>query len=400
MADNDAKKFVRELLRKSKRERLEGFKAFTARHPLLIDAYEELRCAVRDSNPGSIIFIYGPTGVGKTTLLSRLKKHLEEINLHELESDYERFPIVTVRLSTPTSGSFDWKDYFKRTLLALEEPLVDYKLDMERWNKLYRVAPNENEMRKNRELASNDQSGIRPMRFAVEQTLLHRRPFAVLIDEAQHFGITNTGRKLLHQLNTIKSLADDSQTIHVLCGTYELIPLRNLNGQLSRRSVDIHFGRYKAESEAHQQEFFNVLYTFQEHLPLSKTPDLVSKWDYFYERSLGCVGVLKDWLTRSLALALEDNCSTLNFKFIERRALSVSQCATMLRETLDGEKELFKGESGRLSLREDLGLDAVSEERENPSNKPDLSRDISPTRRKRRVGTRNPVRDKIGEKVA
>ncbi|HEX8475396.1 MAG TPA: ATP-binding protein [Pyrinomonadaceae bacterium] len=400
MSDPDPKKFVSELLRKSKRERLEGFRGYTAKHPLLLEAYEELRCAVRDSSPGSIIFMYGPTGVGKTTILNHLKNHLEEMNLTELKNDCERFPVVTVRLSTPTSGSFDWKDYFKRTLLALEEPLVDYKLDIERWNKLYRVTHGESGW--NRQLVSNDQSGIRPMRFAVEQTLRHRRPFAILIDEAQHFGVTSTGRKLLDQLNTIKSLADESQTTHVLCGTYELIPLRNLNGQLSRRSVDIHFGRYHADSKTHKQNFINALFTFQEHLPLPEIPNLVSKWDYFYERSLGCVGVLKDWLTRSLALALEDNCPTLKFKFIERRALSVSKCTTMLRETLDGEKELLEGERDQLSLREGLGLgiDTVNKEREKSSSNIEPSPNISPTQRKRRVGTRNPVRDKIGAKMA
>jgi hypothetical protein len=240
------------------------------------------------------------------------------------------------------------------------------------------------------------------MRFAVEQTLLHRRPFAVLIDEAQHFGITSTGRKLLDQLNTIKSVAAESKTVHVLCGTYELIPLRNLNGQLSRRSVDIHFGRYQADDESQRQEFINVLFTFQEHLPLLKTPDLVSKWDYFYERSLGCVGVLKDWLTRSLALALEDNCSTLEFEFIERRALSVSQCTTMLREMLDGEKELLEGERDRLSLRVGLGLktDIVSEDRENKLIDTEISSKINRTQGKRRVGTRKPVRDKVGVKIS
>jgi hypothetical protein len=39
MHDN-ARKFVLGLLKKSKRERLEGFRAFTARHPLLSKAYE------------------------------------------------------------------------------------------------------------------------------------------------------------------------------------------------------------------------------------------------------------------------------------------------------------------------------------------------------------------------
>jgi hypothetical protein len=329
-----------------------------------------------------------------------LKKHLEEVSLGELENDCERFPVVTVRLGAPTSSSFDWKDYFKRILLALEEPLVDYKLDMERWNKLYRVTVNENE--RNRQLISNDQAGARPVRFAVEQTLLRRRPFAVLIDEAQHFGITSTGRKLLDQLNTIKSVADESETVQVLCGTYELIPLRNLNGQLSRRSVDIHFSRYQVDNESHRQEFISVLFTFQEHLPLLETPDLVSKWDYFYERSLGCVGVLKDWLTRSLALALEDNCSTLRFKFIQSRALSVSQCNTMLREMLDGEKELLEGERDRLSLRAGLGLetDIVNKQGENSLRNTEMSPKINRTQGRRRVGTRKPVRDKVGVKVA
>ena len=113
------------------------------------------------------------------------------------------------------------------------------------------------------------------------------------------------------------------------------------------------------------------------------------------------MGVLKDWLTRSLALALEDNCSTLKFKFIERRALSISQCTTMLREMLDGERELSEGDRDLLSLREGLGLtlDTSSKGSKYSSRKPEMSPCASPTQRKRRVGTRKPVRDKIGEQV-
>jgi hypothetical protein len=73
---------------------------------------------------------------------------------------------------------------------------------------------------------------------------------------------------------------------------------------ISHPSVDIHLGRYHAEIESQRQHFINALYTFQDRIPLTEKPDLVSKWDYFYERSIGCVGVLKDWLTRSLALVL------------------------------------------------------------------------------------------------
>ena len=113
-----------------------------------------------------------------------------------------------------------------------------------------------------------------------------------------------SGRKLQDQLDSIKSLANLTKTVHVLVGTYELLPFRNLSGQLSRRSVDIHFPRYRADRREDYLAFQSVLFTFQRHLPLVGNTDLVKDFDFCYERSIGCVGVLKDWLTRALAMAL------------------------------------------------------------------------------------------------
>lgn len=400
MTTHKTSTFPRHLLSAANSERLEYFRAFTIKHPLLLRAYEELWCAIRDSNPGSIIFIYGPTGVGKTTLLERMEKQFKGMLLPDLKKDCERIPIVRVQLSAPATGIFDWKDYFQRLLLELEEPLIEHKLDRSRWEQQSQHTLLKAES--NMHLISSDKHGIRPMRFASERTLKHRRPMAVLIDDAQHFGIINSGRKLLDQLNTIKSLADKSKVTHALSGTYELIPLRNLNGQLSRRSIDIHFGRYHANNEMYRQEFINILYTFQQHLPLSDTPDLVSRWDYFYERSLGCVGVLKDWLTISLALALNNNCPTIPLEYLQRHARSVHQCTTMLRETSLSEKELREEEEGALLLRQELGLTIglASNNHGSISDNSEKRGFAKSAGRKRRVGVRKPIRDKIGIKTA
>lgn len=109
--------------------------------------------------------------------------------------------------------------------------------------------------------------------------------------------------------------------------------------------------------------------------------------------------MLKDWLTRSLALALDSDSSTLPLSCLERRALSINQCANILREAVTGEKELVESEEERQWLRKNLGL---GEESLNKNHEGFLTSEleqasaIRPMRRKRRVGARNPVRDKVG----
>ena len=79
------------------------------------------------------------------------------------------------------------------------------------------------------------------LRVALESAIRQRRPLAFLVDEAQHLAKIAGGRKLQDQLDCVKSLAIRTQTVHVLAGTYDLLILRQLSGQLSRRTRHIHF---------------------------------------------------------------------------------------------------------------------------------------------------------------
>jgi energy-coupling factor transporter ATP-binding protein EcfA2 len=289
--------------------RLDYFRKLTISHPLLLRAYEDVRCAIRDCEPGSVILVQGPAGVGKTTLLCRFEKDFREQSLPDLTNDVGRLPVVRINAIAPDRSKFDWKDYFRRLLVALGEPesLINRK-----------IIQNQSEI-------SIVPTSIVVLRHAIDQALSYRGTLAVLVDDIQHMG---SGYKLHDQISILKSIASLTQTTHVLTSTYD-----QMNGQKSHQAVKIEFNRYSIENRENREAFISCLQTFERHLPLAKTPDLVKEWDYFYERCIGCIGVLKDWLTRVLVKALDNGGRTLTIEEIQRQALSVAQCTQMLADT-------------------------------------------------------------------
>ena len=197
------------------------------------------------------------------------------------------------------------------------------------------------------------------------------------------------------QMDAIQSMASMTNTLHGLFGTYELLEFRNLSGQLSRRSIDIHFPRYQAECSEDLLEFQRVLKSFGEKMPLDSPPELEIHWEYFYERSIGCVGILKDWLTQAYCKALDENASSLTEQHWQPYAPSVNKCLQMAAEAIEGEKA-FQFESGELSLlRQKLGLSRVSSSVSSTDNS--FLAKTNGQKRKHHPGVRQPNRDVIGE---
>jgi Cdc6-like AAA superfamily ATPase len=379
--------FPRSLLKKPKEECLAYFNDLTIAHPRLVEAFDELIKVIRRGCPGTLVSLYGPSGVGKSTLLRKIQKQLTEEILPELEKERWRIPVVVDELIGPDSGIFNWKDFYRRLLVSMDEILVDRKI-------VYETI----ESRPNRRIyfKTGPRSVTTDLRFAVEQTIKERRPIAMLLDEAQHLAKMASGRKLHDQLDCLKSLSNRTGVLFVLLGTYELLVFRNLNAQLSRRSISVHFRRYLLNDKRDIEAFKAVLLTFQKHLPLRVEPDLIGRWEYFYERSIGCVGVLKDWLTRALGEALDEEADCLSDEHLEMYALSVDQCDKMLTDALDGEKKFVEGIAKRRDLRARLGLITESRARNAAVQKRPATVTARPKskrslRRGRRVAKRDPI---------
>ena len=94
MADST---FPQELLNQPPAERLQYFDRFTMAHPRLQETRDALMTAIEDAAPGSLVFVFGPSGVGKTTLRLRAEQLLIQKMLPELDESigsrmYSRVP--------------------------------------------------------------------------------------------------------------------------------------------------------------------------------------------------------------------------------------------------------------------------------------------------------------------
>ncbi len=271
-------------------------------------------------------------------------------------------PIVTA--VAPESTTFHWKGHYGRELRAIDHPFAHEQL------RALGHRPDADQLRTRTELA-----------------LQIARPRAVIIDEAHHLGVGASPAQLIKQLEILKSHASASTTLFVLVGTYSLINFRNLNGQLSRRSRDIHFPRYRPVNDE--------LVAFRETVVqlASKVPipadDLADFWDEIYERTAGCVGILKDWLTRALALALHEPHPRLRWSHLGQTAMSVSSMKAIAEEIRAGEQATRDDDRERDQLRSLLGLPGGVSAR-TPKETGDR-----PKSRARRPGERRPERDRV-----
>ena len=161
--------FPRALLQAPTSARLGYFRAYTIAHPRLKAVSAALWRAIQEPAGRALILVIGPTGVGKTTLRLRMEQELQQRFLAAGASEPGRIPVVGLEAVAPDSGNFSWKEYYRRALRALEEPLIDHKIDYATPHMFRNHAG---------EFTVPPRVGNPELRQAMEQALRHRRPAA------------------------------------------------------------------------------------------------------------------------------------------------------------------------------------------------------------------------------
>lgn len=294
------------------------------KHTRIAQVMKELNTLIYPGSQDDILLVCGPTGVGKSTLA----RHMVENALHDaaVQMDQNAGLIPAVYVEAPASGEsdFSWRLFFQRILAQLEGdlgmPKAAFGIDAET-GRLVRPR-------------GKSGNSLGALRTAVERALRARGTRFLVIDEAAHI-IRQTRRNRLEiQLDTLKSLANESGTQMVMVGSYDLYPLVSLSAQLARRTHVLHFERYRQDSDVDLRAFRACVQKFQDSLPELWGQGLVQHAEALMENTLGCVGTLSAVLARAAKLAQADGWSN---EALCRALLTDAQRHRILEEILDGE---------------------------------------------------------------
>ncbi len=345
----------REISHLSIEEKKARFRQATITHRLLEQTHRKIVRAVREPAGFTFVLTYGPTGVGKSKMIETVVRQLnEELRVPSTPALHRTLPpvstpVLVIEADQPDRSVFDRGDYYRTALTLMGEPTYQQRLHMDIHGE---AQPKIRRSLRGKAAESND---LPELKAATKEAMPRHCVQVVMIDEAHHmlYGGNGTGGSTLQeQLEWLKSLSSTTQILHILVGTYDLLNFGQLNGQIGRRCLPVHFSRYLLQREADCLEFQSALVSLLEQVPLRCDVETLvgSYWVYFYEGCIGCIGVLKDWLMRAVSAALDEGQERLSLDCLHDHILPTDILRQMALDASEGEQKLENTQSNREHL--------------------------------------------------
>lgn len=294
-----------------------------------------------------ILTLIGPPGAGKTSfaenaLANRMKPAAPGL-----------LPFLLVAAPAHGSVKVPWSSVYRKILVAGGEPMIDFKRGtFIEGDRVRTYGP---------AIKTLD-----TLRSAVESMLLHRQTRVLALDEVLHLLRFGNYEALM---DTLKSLADATDSQLLLIGSYDLFSLVSSYAQVGRRSEVFYLDRYRRYSkdekgkdianEGDIKEFTRIIGLLQKRWPLVWVPNFTEVAADLLEATLGIVGLLKDFMMQCLVLQI-GNGGRWRAEFVRKSLKPASVLSGIRREFEKGEDMMLKAGYSQFSV-DDEKLASISE---------------------------------------
>lgn len=378
---------------------LDRFKAYAVWHPRLIQVRTQILDTIWEPADVAFVVVCGPSGVGKSKLAEVLTTRLNTPNAAWSGQNTRRALLINTR--PPDGELFHRTHFYQKGLTQLGKTTFDRRIRVDVVTAEHLI-----EKKRTRSKTASRYPDDPEMRDVYEEELRRLGLRVVVLDEAQHMITSADGKQPKDQLDWIKSMATETGVLHVLIGTYGVLPFCNLDGQMARRGSEIHFAPYHMEDEKDCQAFCNAFSSLLKQIPLPVDHDaLMQRWWYFFEGSVGCIGILKQWLVRALYRALREARPELTRMHLEKSVLPDAKWERMRADARSGEAEFQYADSQNSYLSDLASLSTFVPGHSAPSQEPPAqpgggvrngAEPQEPRKPKRRPGEPAPRRDQVG----
>lgn len=319
-------------------DRLAYFEAIRLRHPRVSQALADLKLMSKPGAGSNITLLVGPTGVGKSTVVQAMRDQVLAENREQMQKNLGMIPIIVAEAPASGERGFSWRIFYQRVGEELQEPLMTRKQETHTEDGRVTVRP------------VSTRATVAALRTSVEKALVYRSTSIVVVDEAVHLLRNIHGNTLENHMDALKSLANICGVNIILVGSYDLIKLMHLSGQVARRTAIVHFPRYLTGEELDERAFAKVVEKLASYLPLEAEVDLSGYAEDLQKACVGCVGILKDTLSRALAITLRSG-GKWQEAHLEQALLSPMQHDAILREIVEGEQKMLRTAFGSGSFK-------------------------------------------------
>ena len=112
----------------SAQKKLARFKEYAVSHPQLTLVDHIVMRAILEPAGFAHVLVYGPSGVGKTTMIRQIAKRLNDTCANSGNGQSTPMPLLLLETRPPDGGAFNRADYYRTALKMLGENFYERRM--------------------------------------------------------------------------------------------------------------------------------------------------------------------------------------------------------------------------------------------------------------------------------